>query len=259
MLLEGRIAVVSGIGPGLGRDAALALAREGADLVLAARTPGRLLEVQQEVLALGRRALPVPTDVTRAVDCRRLVEAAREAFGGIDVLVNNAFHPGAYRTIEEADLESWRLPFEVNVLGSLRLTQEVLPLMKARGAGSIVMINSMIIRNVLPTMASYAASKGALLAATQTLAREVGSQGIRVNSVVPGYIWGQSLESWFKFQASQRGVDPRVVYDEVAAQIALGRIPSSEEIAGAVVFFASDLSRAVTGQSLDVNGGHVFH
>ena len=128
--------------------------------------------------------------------------------------------------------------------------------MRAQGAGSIVMINSMIVRKVLPTMGAYAASKAALLAATQGLARELGGHGIRVNSVVPGYIWGPNLEGYFKFQAGQRGVDPRVVYDEVANAIALGRIPDSEEISGAVVFFASDLSCVVTGQSLDVNGGH---
>jgi NAD(P)-dependent dehydrogenase (short-subunit alcohol dehydrogenase family) len=120
------------------------------------------------------------------------------------------------------------------------------------------MINSMVIRDVIPSMASYAASKAALMAATLGLARELGPHGIRVNAVVPGYIWGASLEGWFRHQAKQRGVDPSVVYDEVAKGIALGRIPTSEEIAGAVVFFASDLSRVVTGQALDVNGGHVL-
>jgi len=134
-----------------------------------------------------------------------------------------------------------------------------LPVMKAQRSGSIVMINSMIIRQPLPTMGGYAASKAALMAATKTLAREIGAYGIRVNSVVPGYIWGPSLEGYFAMQAKQQGVGAKVVYDSVAKQIALGHIPTSEEIAGAVVFFASDLSRVVTGQSLDVNGGHELH
>ena len=97
------------------------------------------------------------------------------------------------------------------------------------------------------------------MAATQGLARELGPSQIRVNSVVPGYIWGESLRGYFAHQAKQRGVDPQVVYDEVAANTALRHLPTSEEIADAVVFFASDLSRVVTGQSLDVNGGHAFH
>jgi NAD(P)-dependent dehydrogenase (short-subunit alcohol dehydrogenase family) len=259
MLLEGRVAIVSGIGPGLGRDVSLALAREGAELALAARTPSRIEGVAREIEALGRRTICVPTDVSKLGDCQDLVRRTVDGFGRVDVLVNNAFHPGSYLPIDADDPANWRPPFEVNVLGSIRLTQQVLPVMKAGGGGSIIMINSMIIRQVLPTMAGYAASKAALMAATQTLAREVGRYQIRVNSVVPGYIWGAALERYFTEQAQARGVEPRRVHDEVAGQIALGRIPSAAEIAGAVVFFASDLSRVVTGQALDVNGGHVFH
>ena len=259
MLLEDKVAIVSGIGPGMGRDIALAFAREGADLALAARTAKKLEEVEAEVKALGRRVIAVPTDITQAEDCRRLVDATTKELGRVDVLVNNAFHPGTYVLVEDADLEAWRLPFDVNVLGSLRLTQQVIPVMKARGGGSVVMINSMVIREPLPTMVDYAASKGALMVATQGLARELGPHRIRVNSVVPGYIWGPSLEWYFREQAQQRGITAQEVYDEVAAQTALGHIPTSEEIAGAVVFFASDLARVITGQSLDVNAGQVFH
>jgi NAD(P)-dependent dehydrogenase (short-subunit alcohol dehydrogenase family) len=256
MLLQDRVAIVSGIGPGMGRDVALALAREGAHLALGARNAAHLEPVAKEVEALGRRVLQVATDITRVEDCRNIVARAKETFGRIDVLVNNAYHPGTYELFEKDDLSTWRAPIEVNLFGSLQLTQAVVPVMQAQGGGSVVMINSMIIRKVLPTMLGYAASKGALMAATQGLARELGRYRIRVNSVVPGYIWGPNLEGYFKFQASQRGVDPQVVYDEVAKDIALGKIPDSEEIAGAVVFFASDLAKAVTGQSLDVNGGH---
>jgi NAD(P)-dependent dehydrogenase (short-subunit alcohol dehydrogenase family) len=258
-LLQDRVAIVSGIGPGMGRDVSLALAREGADLVLAARTASKLGEVAAEVRASGRRALEVATDITSADDCKRLVERAMAEFGRIDVLVNNAFEMGRFVRIEDASAEDFLRPLRVNLLGSLQLTHEVLAVMKAQHRGSIVMINSMIVRDVLPTMSPYGASKAALLAATQGLAREIGPHGIRVNSVVPGYIWGASLEGYFAHQAKQRGVDPKVVYDEVAAQTALRHLPTSEEIADAVVFFASDLSRVVTGQSLDVNGGHVFH
>jgi NAD(P)-dependent dehydrogenase (short-subunit alcohol dehydrogenase family) len=255
MLLQDRIVIVSGIGPGMGRDIALALAREGAHVALAARSAGHLSPVAKEVEALGRRALAVETDITSVAACRNLVARTQEAFGRVDVLVNNAYHPGTYDLFENDDLANWRAPLEVNLFGSLQLTQAVIPVMKAQGGGSIVMINSMIVRKVLPTMAGYAASKAALLAATQGLARELGPHRIRVNSVLPGYIWGPNLEAYFKFQASQRGVDPQCIYDEVASGIALGKIPDSEEISGAVLFFASALSRVVTGQSLDVNGG----
>lgn len=258
-LLRGRVAIVSGIGPGMGRDVSLALAREGADLALAARTPGKIAEVAAEVRAGGRRAIEVPTDITNPDDCKRLVERARAELGSVDVLVNNAFDMGGFTRMEDASADDLLRPIRVNLVGTMQLTHEVLPVMKAQGRGSIVMINSMIIRDVLPNMGPYGASKAALMAATQGLAREVGVHGIRVNSVVPGYIWGPSLQAYFAFQAQQRSVEPQVIYDEVAANTALRHLPTSEEIADAVVFFASDLSRVITGQSLDVNGGHIFH
>jgi len=258
MLLENRVAIVSGVGPGMGRDIALRFAREGANLALGARSADYLESVAKEVRALGRRAVALPTDISKLEDCARLVGRAEEELGGVDILVNNAYHPGDYELFEHADLERWREPLEVNLFGSLRLTQEVVPRMKRRGGGAVVFINSMIVREVLPTMASYAASKGALLAAAQGLARELGPHRIRVNSVLPGYIWGATLEGYFKAQAEARKVSPEVVYREVAAKLALGAIPGSEEIAGAVLFFASQLSSVVTGQSLDVNGGQVM-
>lgn len=257
-LLAGRVAVVSGIGPGLGREVARACAREGADLVLAARTAASLSDLAEELRGVGRRAIEVPTDITRREDCQRLVARARAELGGIDVLVNNAFDMGAMKPLADADDEDLLRPLRVNLLGSLQLTREVVPAMRERGQGAIVMVNSMVVRDVLPSMGPYAASKAALLAAAQGLARELGPDGIRVNSVLPGYIWGPNLQAYFAHQARQRGVDPQQVYDETARLTALRRLPTPEEIADAVVFLASDLSRAITGQSLDVNSGQIL-
>jgi NAD(P)-dependent dehydrogenase (short-subunit alcohol dehydrogenase family) len=259
MLLENRVAVVSGIGPGLGQAIALAFAREGAAVVLAARSAPALEAVAESVRALGREAHAVPTDITQPADCRRLAESAHARFGRIDVLVNNAFTSAPYDTVEQARMDDWRRIFDVNVFGSVELSQRVVPYMKAQGGGSIVMVNSMSIRVIEPRFGGYAASKGALLAATQTMAKELGAHKIRVNSVVPGYIWGPALEGYFRQLARERGVTPETIYSEIAARTALNHIPTSEEIADAVVFFASDLARPITGQSLDVNGGHFFH
>src|SRR5581483_10844914 len=123
MLLAGRVVIVSGVGPGLGQAVALACAREGADLVLAARSTRALEEVAEHVRGLGRRALPVTTDIARAGDCTRLAALTREHFGRADVLVNNAFRSAPYDTFEDAKLDDWRQIFEVNVFGSLALTQ----------------------------------------------------------------------------------------------------------------------------------------
>jgi NAD(P)-dependent dehydrogenase (short-subunit alcohol dehydrogenase family) len=258
-LLQDRVAIVSGIGPGLGRAIALACAREGADVVLAARTAAALETVAAEVRALGRRALAVPTDVARPEDCRRLADAAHAELGRIDVLVNNAFRSAPYEPVAEASMEDWRRIFDVNLFGAVQLSQAVIPHMKARGVGSIVMIGSMSMRVIEPRFGGYAASKAALASAVQTMAKELGASGVRVNSVVPGYIWGPALERYFQQLAHERATTPEAVYAEIASRTALNHIPDSEEVAAAVVFFASDLSRAVTGQALDVNGGHYFH
>jgi NAD(P)-dependent dehydrogenase (short-subunit alcohol dehydrogenase family) len=259
MLLTDRVAIVSGIGPGMGRDIALACAREGADVVLAARGADKLDAVAAEVRALGRRALCVPTDIATPDDYRRLAETAQAELGRIDILVNNAFKGGLEPLMADGDLNEWRKIFDVNVFGSLQLTQAVIPHMRRRGGGSIIFINSMSMRIIEPKFGAYAASKGALMIAAQTLAKELGRDKIRVNSVVPGYIWGAALQGYFKMLAKQHDITPDAVYAEIAGRTALNHIPTSEEIADAVIFFASDLSRVITGQALDVNGGHFFH
>lgn len=257
MLLEGRVALVSGIGPGMGRDISLRLADEGADLVLAARTASRLAEVAAEVEARGRRALCVETDIARDADVRKLMAETANHYGRLDVVVNNAFHPGTFTAFEDDVLdEGVRDTIEVNLFGSLRVAQAAVPIMKEQGGGSIVMINTMSIRNVRQGYSAYAASKAGLEAAARGMARELGPHGIRVNSVLPGYIWGPNVQAHFEQRAADEGRTPEEIYDEVASEIALRSIPTSHEIAGSVLFYASDLSRGVTGTALDVNGGH---
>jgi NAD(P)-dependent dehydrogenase (short-subunit alcohol dehydrogenase family) len=259
MLLEDRVVIVSGIGPGMGRDIAVACAREGAHVVLAARSSANLDPVAAEVQALGRAALAVPADIAKADDCKRVVDAAIAELGRVHILVNNAFKGGVEPEIEQVGMDYWRQVFDVNVFGSMQLSQLVIPHMKAQGGGSIVFINSMSMRIIEPGMGGYAASKGALMIAAQTLAKEVGKYKIRVNSVVPGYIWSDKLAGFFHYLAKQQHRTYEDVHADITSRTALRHIPTSEEIADAVVFFASDLSRAITGQALDVNGGHFFH
>jgi NAD(P)-dependent dehydrogenase (short-subunit alcohol dehydrogenase family) len=257
-LLTDRVAVVSGIGPGMGRDISLAFAREGANLVLGARTEERLAEVAADVEAAGRKAVWARTDISSADDCQGLADLAMETFGRIDVVVNNAFVQPPLETIEAADADTWRQAFDVNVIGSVQMTKAALPAMKAQGKGSVVFIGSMSARRIRRNFGVYAATKSALMSTSQTLAKELGRDGIRVNTVLPGYIWGPSLQWFFSYLAEKQGRTPEDVYAEVAGETCLNHIPTSEEIADTVVYFASDLSRVVTGQSLDVNAGHWF-
>jgi NAD(P)-dependent dehydrogenase (short-subunit alcohol dehydrogenase family) len=258
VLLEDRVAIVSGIGPGVGRSVAVAFAREGANVVLGTRSEERLAEVAAEVEAVGAKTAFRPTDVRKEEDCRALAETAVEAFGGVDVLVNNAFWHGPIGEMAEMPPDMWRKAFETNVLGSLAMTRAVVPSMTERGGGSVVMVNTLAARQGYDEEAPYAASKGALLTTARSLARNLGPHGIRVNSVLPGPIWGPSLEWWYGELAKERGVTPDVVYTDEASRTSLQRIPTSDEVAAAVLFFASDLSKAVTGQTLDVNAGSYF-
>jgi NAD(P)-dependent dehydrogenase (short-subunit alcohol dehydrogenase family) len=259
MMLEGRVAIVSGIGPGMGRDISLALARHGADVVLGARTKERLDEVAGEVRALGRRVVVVPTDITSEDDCDRLAAVAQDKLGRVDVLVNNAFLLGPMERLDDAPLDHWRAAVEVNMLGNVRMTNAVVPHMRARGGGSVVFISTMGTQAVVPSLGVYHATKAGVLHAARHFAAELGADGIRVNAVAPGYIMGDALRGWFRSEASERGVPYEEVEAERTSHTALRHIPDSAEIADAVVFFASDLSRAVTGQVLHVDGGMIYH
>lgn len=269
MMLENTTAMVTGVGPGMGRDISLGLAREGADVVLVARSDKVVPSVAEEIEAMGRRAFPVYGNIAKADECERMAaeaNAATSSLGaeraGIDILVNSAFHGGEHVRFEDADLQRWRRPVDINYFGTLQLTQAMLPQLKVAaeraGDARIVMINTMSVQMLEAEAGSYAASKAALGAATKTLAVELGEYGIRVNAVHPGYIWGDSVQIYFQWQAEERGGGTtwQDVYDERAAETALGYLPHSSEIAGAVVFFASPLAKCVTGTALPVNAGH---
>ena len=257
-LLSGKVCVVSGVGPGLGRQAALALAAHGADVVLAARQQARLDEVLGEVTALGARGTTVPTNIVDPDACTTLMAAAAEEFGGIDVVVNNAFRADVFQSFEDVDLSVWRKIMDVNLFGSLQMTKAALPFLRERGGGSIVNVASMVTRQPQPLQGGYAVSKGALLTATRVLAYELGPSNIRVNAVVPGWMAGPSVDMYIEMTSSGRGVPPQEVIDELNARVPLGRIPSDADVSGAIVYLASDLSAAMTGQALDTNGGEIF-
>jgi NAD(P)-dependent dehydrogenase (short-subunit alcohol dehydrogenase family) len=258
MLLSDKVVLVSGVGPGLGQAIALRSALAGADVVLAARTGARLAEVAGKVTATGRRALVVPTDVTDDAAAAALVRAALDEFGRVDAVVHNAFAMPPMRDLTKVELEDLRAAFETNIFAALRLTRLLAPALVA-ARGSVVMVNSAVLRHSRRTFGAYKMSKAGLLALAQSLSTELGPKGVRVNSVAPGYIWADQLRGYFEHLAVRRGVPAGQVYDEAAATTDLRRLPEPDEIADVIVFLASELARAVTGQCLDVNGGEFHH
>lgn len=258
MLLAGKTAIIVGVGSGLGEALALEFAAHGANLVLASRSSASVTSLTKRIENAGSRAIGVDTDITQPEQCIQLAAAGAKAFGSIDVLVNNAVQYGSNQLIENSATDAWRAVFEVNVFGTLNACRAVIPVMRAQGSGSIIFVNTQLIRQFNPDLrpqGEYASSKGAVLTAARHLAGEVGPHGIRVNSIVPGYIWGPRLEARLQREAAGLGTAPGDLYEGIARRLALRAIPTSRDVASAAVFFASDLSRTVTGQSLDVNGG----
>lgn len=257
-MLDGKVVVVSGVGPGLGRSIAVRSAMAGAKVVLAARTEARLAAVADEIRGAGGVALTVPTDLTDGESVSALADTALAEFGRVDALVNNAFVQPPHERLLDTAFDSVRQGLDINLLAALDLTRKLAPAL-IESQGSVVMINSVVLRNQLPSMGAYRIMKSGLLALARGLSVELGPHGVRVNSVAPGYIWADSVKRMFEKQAAARGVPYQQVYDEVAADTDLRRLPEPDDIADTVVFLASDFARAIAGQCVDVNCGHTHH
>lgn len=256
-LLAGKVIVISGIGPGLGLSLAVEAAKMGADLVLASRTEARLNEVAEIVRGLGRKAVTVVTDVTDEDSRVNLRDKAVEAFGRVDCVINNAFAIPPMDPITQIKPSALAKVNETNVFAPLRLSALFADAL-AESKGSIIMLNSCVSFSSQPEYAGYKLSKGALEHLASSLATELGPRGIRVNSVAPSYIYEDVNRGYFDFLAAVENKTHEQVYAEKAAPTDLQRLASSEEVARATLFLASDLASAVTGQMLTVDCGE-FH
>jgi len=259
MLMKNKVVIVSGIGPGLGVELALLAAQEGAKaVVLAARTESKLTDAAQQIAALnlGTKTLAVPTDISKADDCKNLIEKTVVAFGCVDALINSAYIPGKFGTWERWDFDDWRKAMDVNLYGSLMLSREAAKVMKEQPErGAIVMVNSMSTKKIVGAQAGYATSKAALATATKALAMELAPLGIRVNSCFMGWMWGASVKGYVDGMAAQTGADPAAIKKGIEKDIPLGEMPTDAECAKGCMFLVSDYAKVITGAALDINGG----
>lgn len=258
MILEGKTVLVAGVGSGLGREVAACALRDGANLVLAARTESTLEQTAKDLDPSGRRVAWCATDIGEAADCEALVALGRERFGSVDALVQVAAFENCFGGLHDSDLDKWRQCFETNVLGPLTLLRAVHPAMKEAGGGAVVLIGSQSMFLPLLPQAGYAASKGALLSAMYYLADELGPDNVRVNMVVPSWMWGPPVQGFVRMRAKNEGKSEDEILAEITGDFPLRRMTTDGEVAEAAAFFASDRARAITGQYLLVNSGELM-
>ena len=257
MILQGKTVVVCGVGAGLGREVARIALRDGANAVLGARTEAQLASAARELDPGGRRVAWSRTDITDPAQCEALARIATERFGRVDALVCVAALDRAFGGLADSEPAQWREVMEVNFVGTLQLVKAFVPALGERG-GALVLIGSQ--SSLLPQIPqiAYASSKGALHTAMYFLAQELGPRRIRVNTVVPTWMWGPAVEGYVGGVARERGVPVEQIKSEIASRMAIPEIPADEDVAEAVAFLCSDRARLITGQMLLIIAGELM-
>jgi meso-butanediol dehydrogenase / (S,S)-butanediol dehydrogenase / diacetyl reductase len=260
MVLEGKVAIVTGAGRGIGRAIARKFAAEGAAVVVAARSATEIQKVAEEIQSVGGRALASAADVSREADCEKIVRESRRAFGGVDILVNNAGVYGPVQPIEKVDPREWDRVIAVNLRGPFLLSRLLLAEMYERGSGSILNVTSIAAKAAFPLNGAYAASKAGLIGLTHTLAAEAARKGVRVNALSPGPVpeTRMSQELWRNL-AKHFQANHDELFKKMLEGILQGRPQTAQEIADAALFLVSDQAGAITGQTLNVDGGMAFY
>jgi len=253
---DGKVAIVTGASTGLGPVMAKMLAAEGAKVVLAAR---RLDLIEKAAAEIGQAAVAVRSDVTREEDVAAMVEAAMSRWGQVDVMMNNAAAPGADKFIWEQTLENWNATIAIDVTAAMLCSREVLRRsMLERRTGVIINFSSGAGWTGMARKSHYSVAKAGLRVLTKVIATEAGPYGVRCNCVVPGVIDTELYRNWLKRVAGEQGISLEEMQAQSLAHLPL-KIPSKpEDVAKLALFLASDDARTITGQSVNVDAGHVM-
>ena len=267
MHLKDRVALITGSGRGIGRAIAQLFSAEGAYVFLTARTEAELAATAKDINA-GKSGAPHPTtegaafvtaDLARESDCLRVCAAARERFGRIDILVNNAGHYGPVVPVEEYPLEEFDNVIAVHLRAAFLLSKLILPEMYARGSGAILNISSLSAKSAFGWGSAYAAAKAGMLGLTRVTAAEAARKGVRVNAICPGPVTETVMSKDLGATLAKKlGVSPKEQLDGFLNSILQGRGQTADEIARAALFLCSDQSTAITGQSINLDGGAAY-
>jgi len=259
MLLQNKVALITGAGRGIGAATAKLFANEGASVFLTARTEAELAATTKEIAADGGRAAYLTADLAQEADCLRVVAAAREKFGRVDILVNNAGHYGPVVPVEEYPLEEFDKVIAVHLRAAFVLSKLVLPGMYAQESGVILNISSLSAKAAYGWGSAYAAAKAGLLGLTRVMAAEAARQGVRVNAICPGPVTETVMSKELgKTLAEKLGVSPEEQLKGFLSSLLQGRGQTAMEVAQAALFLCSDMSSAMVGQAINVDGGAAF-
>jgi NAD(P)-dependent dehydrogenase (short-subunit alcohol dehydrogenase family) len=254
MMLKDRVAIITGAAQGIGAAFAVGYAKEGARLVIGDIVDGA--DTVAEVSKAGSQAIFVKTDVTRQDQCDAMAKAAFDRFGGIDILVNNAaIYAGIIKKpFVDISTEEWNRVMQVNSTGPFHCIKAVFPYMRQKG-GKIINVASSVVFESAAGMPHYVASKGAVMALTRCMARELGDHNINVNSLAPGYTQSEASKQIQK-NRQDGGIDPEKI---VMQRRCLKRSEKPADLVGTAIFLASDMSNFITGQLILCDGGTSFH
>jgi NAD(P)-dependent dehydrogenase (short-subunit alcohol dehydrogenase family) len=250
--LEGKVALITGGSRGIGQATAVAFAHAGAHVVLSSRNLENLEKVANEIRGIGRRALPVAAHMGRLENVKTLVEAATAEFGKIDILVNNAGTAPAYANCLDAEERLWDSIMNLNLKGLYFLSQAVARVMKTQGGGKIINVASIDGYKPQENVGIYSISKAAVIMVTKSMALELAPYNIRVNAIAPGAIDTKILNNmWANLPEARKALAKKAV----ATRTPLGRIGIPDEIAGAMIYLASEASSYMTGETILIDGG----
>ena len=251
MILQDKVVIITGAGPGMGQAMCRGAGREGAKVIVSARSREAIEAIAHDILEAGGEAIAVPCDVAQTDQCNALAKAALDKWGRIDGLVNSAYYHPDWTGLDTHSIEQLLTAMDVIAVGGVRMAQAVIPTMREQKKGAIVNVSTLASRKPMPGEGGYAMAKAALNQMSRQLAVELTGTGIRVNTALMGWMMGAPLEQYIQ----SLGDGAEAFRQQRSSEIPVGHIPPDADCAKAVYFLLSDYASEITGAALDVNGG----